>query len=200
MSESEYFVHSTSVVDQPCEIGAATKIWHFCHIMEGAKIGSHCILGQNVFVGGKAVIGNRVKIQNNVSVYDGVVMEEDVFCGPAVVFTNEIYSRSFTEKNSEFKKTIVRKGATLGANATLRCGIVIGRYAFIGAGAVVTKDVSDYALIVGVPGWRIGWVCECGVTIKFQNDQAQCSHCQKQYHLEGEEKIVKQETPVAKKD
>jgi len=146
-----YFTHESSYIDEGAEIGEDTKVWHFCHIMTGAKIGKNCSLGQNVNVGSRAVIGDGVKIQNNVSVYDDVIIEDDVFCGPSCVFTNVINPRAFVERKSEYKKTIVKKGATIGANATIVCGITIGEYALVGAGSVVTRDVPDYALVYGNP-------------------------------------------------
>jgi len=149
--EKVYFVHESSYVDEGAEIGEGTKIWHFCHIMPGAKIGKNCTLGQNVNVGSRAVIGDGVKIQNNVSVYDDVIIEDDVFCGPSCVFTNVINPRSFVERKAEYKKTIVKKGASIGANATIVCGVTIGEYALIGAGSVVTKNVPAYALVYGNP-------------------------------------------------
>ena len=147
----DYFVHDSACVDDGAEIGAGTKIWHFCHVMSGAKIGKNCSLGQNVNVGGKAVIGDGVKIQNNVSVYDDVVIEDDVFCGPSCVFTNVINPRAFVERKHEYKQTVIKKGASIGANATIVCGVTVGEYALIGAGSVVTKDVPAYALVYGSP-------------------------------------------------
>jgi UDP-2-acetamido-3-amino-2,3-dideoxy-glucuronate N-acetyltransferase len=146
-----YFVHESSYIDEGAEIGEGTKIWHFCHIMSGAKIGKNCSLGQNVNVGSRAVIGDGVKIQNNVSVYDDVIIEDDVFCGPSCVFTNVINPRAFVERKHEYRKTVVKKGATIGANATIVCGVTIGKYALVGAGSVVTRDVPDYALVYGNP-------------------------------------------------
>lgn len=146
-----YFKHESSYVDEGAEIGEGTKIWHFCHVMSGAKIGKNCSLGQNVNVGGKAVIGDGVKIQNNVSVYDNVVIEDDVFCGPSCVFTNVINPRAFVERKHEYKQTVIKKGASIGANATIVCGVTVGEYALIGAGSVVTKDVPAYALVYGSP-------------------------------------------------
>lgn len=146
-----YFKHESSYVDEGAEIGEGTKIWHFCHVMSGAKIGKNCSLGQNVNVGGKAIIGDGVKIQNNVSVYDNVVIEDDVFCGPSCVFTNVINPRAFVERKHEYKQTVIKKGASIGANATVVCGVTIGEYALIGAGSVVTKDVPAYALVYGSP-------------------------------------------------
>ena len=162
----EYYIHPSSYVDEPCVIGKGTKIWHFCHIMSGAKIGENCILGQNVMVGNNVVIGNNVKIQNNVSVYTGVELEDDVFCGPSCVFTNVINPRSQIIRKSEYKQTLVKRGATIGANATIICGITVGRYAFIGAGSVVRQDVPDYALILGVPGIPKGWMSRHGFRLQ----------------------------------
>jgi UDP-2-acetamido-3-amino-2,3-dideoxy-glucuronate N-acetyltransferase len=157
-----FFAHPSAYVDAPCEIGAGTKIWHFCHVMAGARIGERCILGQNVFVANDVVIGNNVKIQNNVSLYTGVELEDDVFCGPSCVFTNVINPRSQILRHSQYQRTLVRRGATIGANATIVCGATIGRYAFIGAGAVVRGNVPDYALMLGVPArWR-GWMSRHG--------------------------------------
>lgn len=162
MSESKYFIHPSAYVDEPCEIGAGTKIWHFCHVMAGARIGEDCILGQNVFVANDVVIGDNVKIQNNVSLYTGVELEDDVFCGPSCVFTNVINPRSQIVRHSLYQQTLVRRGATIGANATIVCGATIGRYAFIGAGAVVRGDAPDYALMLGVPARRAGWMSRHG--------------------------------------
>ena len=159
---SRYYAHPTAVVDQPCEIGQGTKIWHFCHVMAGARIGERCVLGQNVLVASDVVIGNNVKIQNNVSVYTGVELEDNVFCGPSCVFTNVANPRSEIVRKHEYQKTLIRRGATIGANATIVCGTVIGRYAFIGAGAVVRGDVPDYALMLGVPAVRKGWMSRHG--------------------------------------
>jgi len=157
-----YYVHESSYIDEGAKIGEGTKIWHFSHIMSGAKIGKNCTLGQNVNVGSRAVIGNGVKIQNNVSVYDDVIIEDDVFCGPSCVFTNVINPRAFVERKHEYKKTVVKKGASIGANATIVCGVTIGEYAFIGAGSVVTKDVPPYALAYGNPAQVRGMVNENG--------------------------------------
>ncbi len=162
---SDYFAHPTACIDQPCTIGAGTKIWHFCHICAGATLGRNCNLGQNVFIAGGAVIGDNVKIQNNVSVYDGVICEQDVFLGPSCVLTNVANPRSQVCRRGVYEKTILRRGATLGANATVICGITIGRYAFIAAGAVVTRDVPDYALIMGVPGRQTGWMSRHGICL-----------------------------------
>ena len=162
MSEKSYFVHESSYVDEGAEIGEGTKIWYFCHIMPGAKIGKKCSIGQNVNVGSRAIIGNGVKIQNNVSVYDDVIIEDDVFCGPSCVFTNVINPRAFVERKHEYKKTIVKKGASIGANATIICGVTIGEYALIGAGSVVTRDIPAYALAYGNPACVRGKVNENG--------------------------------------
>lgn len=159
---SDYFVHPSAYVDEPCEIGAGTKIWHFCHVMKNARLGTRCNLGQNVFVAEGVVVGNNVKIQNNVSLYVGVELEDDVFCGPSCVFTNVINPRAQIVRHSEYLPTLVRRGATIGANATIVCGSTIGRYAFLGAGAVVTSDVPDYALMLGVPARRRGWMSRHG--------------------------------------
>ena len=162
MNEQLYIAHESAYIDQPCEIGAGTKIWHFCHVLPGARIGSGCTLGQNVMVASGVVIGDNCKIQNNVSLYTGVELERDVFCGPSCVFTNVINPRSQIVRHSEYQRTLVRRGATLGANATIVCGATIGRYAFIGAGAVVRGDVPDYALMLGVPARRRGWMSRHG--------------------------------------
>src|SRR5215213_9287604 len=156
--EQEYFVHESSFVDEPCEIGGGTKIWHFCHVMSHSKIGRNCNIGQNVVISPHVVIGDNVKVQNNVSIYTGVELEDDVFCGPSMVFTNVINPRSHVSRKDEYRKTLVRRGASIGANATVVCGHTIGRFAFIGAGTVVTRDVPDYALVAGVPGRIIGWM------------------------------------------
>lgn len=174
---SDYFVHESSYVDDGVEIGAGTKIWHFCHIMPRAKIGERCNIGQNVLISSDVTIGNNVKIQNNVSLYTGVIVEDDVFLGPAMVFTNVINPRSHVSRKDEYKTTLVRKGASIGANATIVCGITLGRYCFIGAGAVVTKDVPDYALAYGSPARVRGWMCQCGEQLKFEDDRAVCKSC-----------------------
>ncbi len=162
MIAEDVFIHESAYVDEPCEIGAGTRIWYFCHVMTGARIGERCTLGQNVFVGSGVVMGSNVKIQNNVSVYPGVELEDDVFCGPSCVFTNVINPRSQIVRHHEFRRTLVRRGATIGANATIICGATIGRYAFIGAGAVVRGDAADYALMLGVPARRRGWMSRHG--------------------------------------
>ncbi|WHZ24632.1 MAG: UDP-2-acetamido-3-amino-2,3-dideoxy-D-glucuronic acid acetyltransferase [Nitrospira sp.] len=186
MTTHKYFVHESSYIDQPCDIGEGTKIWHFSHVMTGAVIGRGCNIGQNVLVSSGVQVGNNVKIQNNVALYTGVALEDDVFCGPSCVFTNVINPRSHISRKSEYRATVVRRGATIGANATIICGITIGRYAFIGAGSVVTDDVPDYALVVGVPGRIQGWMCRCGITLSFGEATvsltiATCSSCGQQY-------------------
>jgi len=180
-SSESYFAHETAVIDKSCRIGNGSRIWHFSHVMPGAEIGENCNIGQNVVVSSRVKIGNNVKIQNNVSIYEGVVLEDDVFCGPSMVFTNVINPRSHISRKHEFKPTIVKRGATIGANATIVCGHTIGKYAFIGAGAVVTRDVPDYALVVGNPAEVMGWVCECGHRLKFQDCLTSCHECGKQY-------------------
>lgn len=161
-------IHNTAVVDEGAIIGDGSRVWHWTHICGGAKIGNDCSFGQNVFVGNDVIIGNNVKIQNNVSVYDAVYIEDDVFCGPSMVFTNVYNPRSAIIRKNEYRKTLIRKGATLGANCTIVCGVTIGEYAFIGAGAVVNKDVLPFALMLGVPAMRRGWMCKCGVQLKGQ--------------------------------
>ncbi len=176
----EAYIHETACVDSGAKIGAGTKIWHFCHVMPGAQIGNNCVLGQNVFMGSKAVLGNGVKVQNNVSLYDSVIIEDDVFCGPSCVFTNVVNPRAFVERKTEYLETRVKKGASIGANATIVCGVTIGEYAFIGAGAVVTKDVKPYALMVGIPAVQKGWVSRQGVVL---GDDLTCPETGEQYEV-----------------
>ena len=181
---ADYFVHQSSFVDDGAVIGRGTKIWHFCHVMPGAVIGERCNLGQNVVVMPRTVIGNNVKIQNNVSIYEGVVLEDDVFCGPSCVFTNVINPRSHVSRKDEYLPTLVRRGASIGANATIICGSAIGEYAFVGAGAVVRGDVLPYALVLGVPARRVGWMCRCGVRLTVRGGAATCVSCGSQYREE----------------
>jgi UDP-2-acetamido-3-amino-2,3-dideoxy-glucuronate N-acetyltransferase len=182
MTEIAYTAHATAIIDPGARIGNGTRIWHWTHIGPEAEIGTGCSLGQNVYVG-KARIGNNVKIQNNVSVYDSVVLEDDVFCGPSTVFTNVINPRSHIARKNEYRKTLVKRGATIGANAVIVCGHTIGNYAMIGAGAVITKNVQDYALIVGNPGKWIGWVCQCGLRLNVEEAKARCSACESCYQM-----------------
>ncbi len=186
-----YFAHESAYVDDGATIGDGTKIWHFCHVMGGAEIGEHCSLGQNVFVASRVKIGNHVKIQNNVSVYEGVILEDYVFCGPSMVFTNVKTPRSAYPRNTsdDYLTTRVKHGASIGANATVICGVTIGEWAFIAAGAVVTKDAPPYALMAGVPAQRIGWACECGVTLTVVDGQATCDNCGKRYRQMSEERM-----------
>jgi UDP-2-acetamido-3-amino-2,3-dideoxy-glucuronate N-acetyltransferase len=176
-------VHPTSVVDDGAVIGDNTYIWHFCHLMPGARVGANCILGQNVFIDNNVKIGNGVKIQNNVSVYNGLMIADDVFIGPGVVFTNVINPRSFIERKSEFQPTTIHHGASIGANATIICGIEIGAFAMIGAGAVVTSDVAPYSVVTGNPARHTGWISEAGAKLEFDDDTAVCNITQSKYHL-----------------
>jgi UDP-2-acetamido-3-amino-2,3-dideoxy-glucuronate N-acetyltransferase len=173
-TQKDFFSHQSSIIDEGAHIGAGTKIWHFTHVMSGAQIGQNCSIGQNVFIGAKAVLGNNVKVQNNVSIYDEVILEDDVFCGPSMVFTNVFNPRSHVVRKHEYRKTLVKKGATIGANATVICGITIGEYAFIGAGAVVTKDVPPHALVYGNPAVIHGWMSRHGCKLDFKNNTATC--------------------------
>jgi UDP-2-acetamido-3-amino-2,3-dideoxy-glucuronate N-acetyltransferase len=178
------FVHESAYVDDGAKIGADTKVWHFCHVLGGAVIGERCSLGQNVVVMNGVKIGNNVKIQNNVSVYEGVELSDDVFCGPSMVFTNVVNPRSHVSRKHEYKKTLVGRGATIGANATIICGVTLGEYAFIGAGSVITKNVPPYALMVGVPARRIGWMCQCGERLSDKKP-GECKVCGTKYKLDG---------------
>jgi UDP-2-acetamido-3-amino-2,3-dideoxy-glucuronate N-acetyltransferase len=182
----EHQVHETAIIDEGATIGVGTRIWHWTHVCGGAVIGQKCSLGQNVFIGNKVVIGNNVKIQNNVSVYDNVTLEDDVFCGPSMVFTNVYNPRSAITRKNEYRDTLIKKGATLGANCTIVCGITIGKYAFVGAGAVVNKDVPNYALMVGVPARQIGWMSEYGEQLDLPvkgKGKVKCPHTGAVYHL-----------------
>jgi len=190
-AETSFFVHPTSLVEEPYIIGEGTKIWHFSHIMPNVNVGKNCTIGQNVFIGENVTVGNNVKIQNNVSVYDGVTLEDDVFCGPSCVFTNIKDPRSHISQKGKYVPTLVKKGATIGANATIVCGNIIGRYSFIGAGSVITKDVPDHALAYGNPARIKGWVCECGTKLEFGKvNRTKCSKCRKEYiKNEGGDKL-----------
>lgn len=179
---SSYFVHESSYVEEGSSIGSGTKIWHFSHVMSGASIGKGCTLGQNVYVGARVVVGNKCKIQNNVSIYDSVTLEDGVFCGPSSVFTNVINPRSFIERKDEYKRTLVMYGASIGANATIICGITLGRFCFIGAGSTVSRDVPDYALVYGSPARIQDWMCECGCKL---DSKLICQECGKRYIRQG---------------
>ena len=185
----DYFVHHTAIVDDGARIGRGSRVWHWVHVCAGAVIGEDCVLGQNVFVGNRVVIGDNVRIQNNVSVYDNVTLEDDVFCGPSMVFTNVYNPRSAVSRKDEYRDTLVRRGATLGANCTIVCGVTIGQYAFVGAGAVVHRDVPDFALVVGVPAHQVGWMSRYGerLTLPLSGvGEAVCPHTGDRYVLEGE--------------
>jgi UDP-2-acetamido-3-amino-2,3-dideoxy-glucuronate N-acetyltransferase len=186
MNEQQFFAHETAVIDEGCVIGKGSKIWHFCHVMPNSEIGENCILGQNVMVAPRVRLANNVKVQNNVSIYTGVVCEDDTFLGPSMVFTNIINPRSFLERKEEFRTTLVKKGASIGANATVICGVTLGEYCLIGAGAVVTKDVPDFALVVGNPARHLGWVSRRGMRLHFnENDEATCSESGEVYVLKN---------------
>lgn len=178
---SGYFAHESAYVDDGATVGDGTKIWHFCHVMPGAVIGERCNLGQNVVVMPGTRIGTNVKIQNNVSIYEGVELEDDVFCGPSCVFTNVLNPRSHVSRRAEYARTLVRRGASIGANATIVCGVTVGEYGFVGAGAVVTSDVLPYALMVGVPARRVGWMCRCGERLRVERRTATCVRCARSY-------------------
>lgn len=183
--QQEYFAHETAIIDEGCEIGKGTKIWHFSHVMSHCKIGENCNLGQNVVVSPDVVLGNNVKVQNNVSIYTGVICEDDVFLGPSMVFTNVMNPRSAVNRRNQYLKTVVKKGVSIGANATIVCGNPIGEYAFIGAGAVVTKEVPAYALLVGNPAKQIGWMSSYGHRLAFTNGEATCPESGEVYKLEN---------------
>lgn len=184
-SSDNVYMHDSAFVDEGAQVGGGTKIWHFCHVMPGAVIGDHCNLGQNVVVMNGVRIGNNVKIQNNVSVYEGVEIEDDVFCGPSMVFTNVMNPRSHVSRKNEYRKTLVRRGTTIGANATIVCGVTLGEYSFIGAGAVVTENVPSYALVVGVPARRVGWMCQCGARLP-DSGTGTCRECGSSYERSGD--------------
>ena len=199
--EKKYFAHESSYIDQGAVIGEGTRIWHFCHVMSGARVGSNCNIGQNVVIHPTAVVGNGVKIQNNVSVYDRVILEDDVFCGPSMVFTNVINPRSHTPRKHEYMPTLVRQGATIGANATVVCGNTIGRHAFIGAASLVTRDVPDFALAFGIPARLQGWMCKCGVKLALglldkEKESATCQACGRKYRREGHKVEMTEENPA----
>jgi UDP-2-acetamido-3-amino-2,3-dideoxy-glucuronate N-acetyltransferase len=209
MRSKKFFVHESVYIDEPVEIGEGTKIWHFSHILPNTKIGKNCTIGQNCMIGPDVEIGDGCKIQNNISIYKGVRLEKNVFCGPSCVFTNVLTPRAFIERKHEFKPTLVKTGATIGANATIVCGHTIGKYALIGAGAVVTSDVEDYALYTGVPAKRVGWVCKCGVVLVHKNQikgkileqkedkiKISCSNCGSIYVLENYEKFYPLEEKI----
>lgn len=186
---TDYFAHESSCIDEGARIGTGTKIWHFCHVMSSAHIGERCNIGQNVFVAADVRIGDNVKIQNNVSLYTGVIVEDDVFLGPSMVFTNVINPRSHVNRKDEYQTTLVQKGASIGANATILCGTTLGRYCFVGAGAVVTRDVPDYALVYGSPARINGWMCQCGIeldfTVKEEHQTITCEACGSRYEKAG---------------
>ncbi len=186
MSDPKYFAHNSAVIDEGCHIGEGTKIWHFSHIMQGSTLGENCNIGQNVVISPQVILGNNVKVQNNVSVYTGVTCEDDVFLGPSAVFTNVVNPRSAVNRRNAYLPTRVEKGVTVGANATIVCGITLGRYSFIGAGAVVTKNVKPYALIIGNPGRQAGWMSEYGHKLEFDSEgRASCSESGQQYRLQN---------------
>ena len=188
--EQKYFVHESSYVDEGCEIGEGTKIWYFCHIQSGARIGKSCSLGQNVNVSNNVILGDSCKLQNNVTLYEGVELEDNVFCGPSCVFTNDLTPRAkYPKGRVNYKRTLIREGASIGANATIVCGHDIGRYAFVGAGSVVTKDVPDYALVYGSPARIHGYVCQCGEKLHFEDKKAICPACGMKYEMNDENEV-----------
>ena len=190
MSSSDVMVHPTAVVDDGAVIGEGTRIWHFCHVMSGARLGERCNLGQNVFVAATVVLGAGVKVQNNVSIYDGVVCEDDVFLGPSCVFTNVSTPRSHVNRRGDYQGTHVGQGATIGANATIVCGVRIGAWAFVGAGAVVTHDIPPYALVTGVPARITGWACRCGVRLPSAGPEVRCTDCGDTYRLDPQGRVI----------
>ncbi len=192
---NNFFVHESSFVDTDVLVEKGTKIWHFSHIIKGSEIGKNCIIGQNVMIGSNVKIGDRCKVQNNVSIYNGITIEEDVFCGPSCVFTNVYNPRAFVERKDEFMPTPIKRGATIGANATIVCVVTIGRFSLVSAGATVKKDVPDYALVVGVPAKQIGWVCKCGVSLNAFDDKSSstCENCGSRYELKAEKLMAVEE-------
>jgi UDP-2-acetamido-3-amino-2,3-dideoxy-glucuronate N-acetyltransferase len=186
MTDRGYFVHESSYVDEPCQIGEGTKIWHFSHVMANAVIGPRCNIGQNVVISPGVRLGEGCKIQNNVSLYTGVILEDFVFCGPSMVFTNVVNPRSEVVRRDEYRTTLVKRGASIGANATVVCGVTIGQYAFVGAGSVVTHEVPDFALVIGNPARRSGWMCRCGVKLRVDGADIRCATCGTTYRLHGD--------------
>ncbi len=182
---SDVFVHPSSFVDDGAVLGNGTKVWHFCHVMPGAVIGERCNLGQNCVIMPGTKLGNNVKLQNNVSIYEGVELEDDVFCGPSMVFTNVGTPRSHVNRRGAYERTLVKRGASIGANATIVCGVTLGRFSFVGAGAVVTKDVKDYALVVGNPARQLGWMCQCGERLQLKEGKGACARCGDTYAEQG---------------
>ncbi|MFN0198410.1 MAG: acyltransferase [Planctomycetaceae bacterium] len=201
MSDRDFFVHESSYVDDGVSIGTGTAIWHFCHILTGVEIGERCKIGQNVVIGPRVRLGNNVKIQNNVSVYPGVTLEDDVFCGPSMVFTNVHTPRSAVVRNTaaDFLPTLVKRGASIGANATIVCGVTIGEHALIGAGAVVTKDVPAHAVVYGNPARHRGWACACGVILKLEQNSADCPDCNSAYLLTGPTTLIRKHDGSARR-
>ncbi len=185
MKEQPFYAHPMSIVDEGCEIGSGTRVWAGAHVMSGAKVGEDCNIGEHCFIESGVSVGNHVTIKNNVALYDGAVVEDDVFLGPSCVFTNVVNPRAFVSRKKEFRPTVVRKGASIGANATLICGHTVGRYAFVGAGAVVSRDVPDYAMVYGTPARIHGYVCRCGCKLTFREDQAVCLECGSGYRHEN---------------
>ena len=189
--EKNYFVHASSYVDEGCEIGEGTKIWHFCHVQSGARIGKGCSLGQNVNISNNVVVGDGCKLQNNVSLYEGVELEDNVFCGPSCVFTNDLTPRAkYPKGRANYKRTLIREGASIGANATVVCGHTVGRCAMIGAGAVVACNVPDYALMLGVPARIAGYVCRCGERLHFEDGKATCPVCGRKYEMNEKNEVT----------